>query len=358
MNPRPLPPIASLSLCLGVALSACATGSSAKDGGGLPPADASVAMLPDAGLSWPLVQVADVDLPGNVSRFDYQDLDTVAGRLLIAHMGDNEVLVVDVRDGTTLKRFPGVNTPRGVLAAPELGRYFSSALPNQLVAFDSTALTEVGRFTTGQSPDGLAIDVAHQLVAVSAQGAGAVTLLPMAGTGTPRQVPLGVETGNVLFDGVRVRFWAAVVRASPPDQLVAVDPLTGTVLERIDLPGCDGAHGLRLHPDAQSVFVACEVNDVVARVDLQTRAVVTAAVGQGPDVMAVDASLGLLYVAAESGDLVVFDVHQTGLVVVDREHVADSAHSVAVDETTHRVFFPLEAGASGRPVLRVMRPGG
>jgi hypothetical protein len=36
----------------------------------------------------------------------------------------------------------------------------------------------------------------------------------------------------------------------------------------IDLPGCIGAHGLRVHPDGASALIACEGNAVLARVDL------------------------------------------------------------------------------------------
>jgi hypothetical protein len=170
---------------------------------------------------------------------------------------------------------------------------------------------------------------------------------------------LGVETGNVVFDATRGVFWASVVTTSPPDQLVAIDPVAASVMTRIDLPGCDGAHGLRLHPDGQSAFVACEGNDVLARVELGgAHEVVTENTSAGPDVLSIDPGLGWLYVAAESGDLTVFDINQPGLVTIDSEHPGDNAHSVAVDPATHHVFFPLTAGSNGTPVLRIMRPSG
>ncbi len=128
-------------------------------------------------------------------------------------------------------------------------------------------------------------------------------------------------------------------------------------MKRIDLPGCSGAHGVRLHPDGQSAFVACEDNNVLVRVDLLGAQVVASAPsGAGPDVMSVDPGLGWLYVAAESGDLVVFDIAKPGLVTIDQEHPGDNAHSVAVDPATHRAFFPLMVGPNGGPVMRIMQP--
>jgi hypothetical protein len=53
-----------------------------------------------------------------------------------------------------------------------------------------------------------------------------------------------------------------------------------------------------------------------------------------------------------------FDIGQPGLVAIDHEHPGDGSHTVAVDPGTHRVFFPLTAGADGEPVLRIMKPSG
>ena len=87
-------------------------------------------------------------------------------------------------------------------------------------------------------------------------------------------------------------------------------------------------------------------------------AIASAPSGADPDVLAIDAGLQLLYVAAESGDMRVFDLAKAGRVTVGREHPGPASHSVAVDPTTHHVFFQLMAGPHGTPVLRIMRPRG
>jgi DNA-binding beta-propeller fold protein YncE len=168
---------------------------------------------------------------------------------------------------------------------------------------------------------------------------------------------LGSETGNVAFDPERAIFWITAVMGSPPDQLIGVDPTAARVTERIPLPGCQGAHGLRIHPDGNSAFIACEGNDQLLRVNLDaSHAVALAPTGAGPDVMSIDAALGWLYVAAESGDLTVFDLTRPGVNLLGRDHPGSHAHSVAVDPATHRTFFPLVKGPRGTPVLRIMQP--
>lgn len=313
----------------------------------------------NAGARLPLGLVADVDLPGAATRFDYQDVDESKGQLVVAHMNDASVLVLDLHDGSVLKLLPGIPTARGVVIARDVGRIFVTSSPHQLVLIDSASLSELGRVTTGNGPDGVGWDPTHKIVGVSDQSDGALSLIADAGNGTRTQVQLGEETGNVIFDPARNWFWITVVTAKPPDQLVAVDPGTAKVVARIGLPGCGGAHGLRLHPDGQSAFVACESNDTLARVDLDgAHGVATARTGSGPDVLSIDPGLGWLYVAAESGDLTVFDIRQKGTVLVGHDHPGSNSHTIAVDPASHRVFFPMMAGPKGTPVLRIMRPAG
>ncbi len=327
-----------------IALSAC-------NACGRSTASAPVSTSPDL----PLALVADAELPGGSTRFDYQEIDPARGHLVVAHMNDASVLVLNVADGSVAALLANIPTPRGVAVGD--GKIFVTSSPSQLVIIDALSLKELARVPTGNGPDGVGFDPVDNIVGVSDQRDGAISLIAASGSGARTQVPLGKETGNVVFDNGRHGFWAAVVNDAPPDQLVAIDPIARTVTTRIDLPGCGGAHGVRLHPDGQSAFVACEDNNVLVRVDLgASHAVVTAPTGSGPDVMSVDPGLGWLYVAAESGDLVVFDIGKPGLVTIDREHPGDNAHSVAVDPATHRVFFPLIAGPNGKPVLRIMQP--
>ncbi|HSM93710.1 MAG TPA: hypothetical protein VLT47_12560 [Anaeromyxobacteraceae bacterium] len=317
----------------------------------------AVARAPQMTSPSPVALISEVPLPGRASRFDYQDVDERRGHLIIAHMGDDELLVVRLRDGVTVARLPGIRTVRGVRVAEQAGLILATAAAtDQLVRVDAASLSEIGRTATGSRPDGVDYDPVHRVVGVSDQRDGALSLISDAGGGPRRQVRLGVETGNVVFDPRRERFWITVVAGSGPDRLVAVDPASGAVTGAIDLAGCAGAHGLRLHPDGASAYVACEENDLVARVGLSPPfPLVTARAGAGPDVLALDPGLGRLYVAAERGDLFVFDTNRPGLALVGRLRAGDNAHTVAVDPGTHRLYLPLPRGRAGGPVLQIGR---
>jgi DNA-binding beta-propeller fold protein YncE len=299
--------------------------------------------------------VGDVPLPGGATRFDYQEIDPGKAQLVVAHMNDDAVLILDLATGAVRQQLLNIPTPRGVAVADDAGLIFVTSTPSHLVLIDNSTLNEVARVSTGAAPDGVAWDPDDQIVGVSDQGDGALSLIANAGMGARTAVEVGVETGNVVYDASRSQFWITAVQATPPDQLVEVDPKTATVTTRIGLAGCSGAHGLRLHPDGQSAFIACESNSQLARVDLSgSSSPAIAASGSGPDVLAIDPIKGWLYVAAESGDLTIWDIAQPGVALVGHDAPGDNAHSVAVDPATHRAFFPLPRGTGSTPVLRIL----
>ncbi len=302
----------------------------------------------------PLCLVKDVELTGNVSRFDYQDVDAPNHQLILAHMGDSAVIVFDLDTDQVKATLTDIPTVRGVLAAPSVNRLYATAsASDELVIIDATRLEVVKRVSTGTGPDGLAWDGVSHVVAISAQRAGQVTLIADDGEGTRTDVDVGNDTGNVAFHDGRGSFFATVVS---PEQLVEISP-AGDVLSRIDLPGCAGAHGLRFHPDGKSALVACEVGGALVRVSLEAdHAIVSAGTALGPDVLSVDPGFGWIYVAAEGGDLRVFDINGAGLTELVSQNAGGRAHSVAVDPATHKVYLPLEDGGAGKPVLRILSP--
>src|ERR1041385_4926239 len=99
-----------------------------------------------------LALVNDVPLPGGATRFDYQEVDSAHGQLVVAHMNDDAVLVLALSDGSVRKVLLNIPTPRGVAIGD--GKIFVTSKPSQLVIIDGTTLTEIKRVATGRSPDG------------------------------------------------------------------------------------------------------------------------------------------------------------------------------------------------------------
>ena len=107
----------------------------------------------------PLVLVADVDLPGGATRFDYQEVDTGLGHLVIAHMNDGNVVVANLSDGSVVTVVPNVPTARGIVVADDVGLFFVTSSPNQLVAVDNkTHCINEFRRLSGRTPPAYAND--------------------------------------------------------------------------------------------------------------------------------------------------------------------------------------------------------
>ena len=72
----------------------------------------------------------------------------------------------------------------------------------------------------------------------------------------------------------------------------------------------------------------------------------------GPDLVRIDYSAGLLFVASAQG-VTIFDektgeFHRLSVAVIGHQ-----THSIAIDEQTQEMFFPILSG--GLPILRITR---
>jgi DNA-binding beta-propeller fold protein YncE len=301
----------------------------------------------------PLVTVARVALPGESVRFDYTSIDGPAGRLYIAHMDQDELLVFDVRLRRVLATIhaPGVH---GVLVVPSLDRVFASATNDrEALTIDARTNRVVAHAPAGSYPDGLAYDSVEREVFVSDESGGRETVLN-AGGRRIATISLGGEAGNVQYDAASRH---VLVDVQTRDDIAIIDPRSHRIIDRVSLPGCDHDHGLLVDSPHRIAFVACDGNAVLLTLDLRTMKVIgRATVGASPDVLAYDSSNRRFYVAAESGVVAVFREDARGLTKLGQALLAPEAHTVAVDPRTHLVYFPLQQDSTGRPQLLIMRP--
>lgn len=302
----------------------------------------------------PLTTVADVPLTGRTTRWDYASLDPTMHRLFIAHLGDSVVTVFDTQHQQVVSDIADVSHVHGVLAIPELGRIYASATgTNEVVAIDAHTLKLIARMPAGDYPDGMAYAPEVHKLYVSDEHGDTDTVIDVRSNRRVATIPLGGEVGNTQYDPVSKHVFANVQTRG---QLVEIDPATDTVLARIDLPGAQGNHGLYIDAASRLAFVACEDNHKLLVLDLSSRRVVASfEVGNDPDVLAFDASLGWLYVASEAGEVSLFKVQGRTVSLLGTAQLGPHAHVVAVDSVSHRAYFPLKDW-HGKPVLRITRP--
>jgi DNA-binding beta-propeller fold protein YncE len=303
-------------------------------------------------LSWR--QVAEIPLPGGVSRFDYQSIDATRGLLFIAHLGASRVLALDLKAQKIVADIPDVASAHGVIVVPELHRLYATATgKNQVAVIDEDTFRVVAQADGGDYPDGLAYDPEDEKVFVSDEIGGTDTVIDATTNTRVATIDLGGEVGNTQYDPGSRTVLAAV---QGRNQLAIIDPKVNAVAERVELPNCREPHGLYLDTNARLAFVACAGNSKLVVLNLQTLQVMeTQTIGQSPDVLAFDYGSQCLYVAAESGIVSVFQERGRLLEKLGEAYLAPNAHTIAVDSATHRVYVPLE-NVDGHPVLRVFEP--
>jgi len=314
-------------------------------------AEATAAATPG---SLPLRVLADVPLTGGTTRYDYQSLDSNSGRLYIAHLGSDLMTVFDVNKQTIVGDVKDLKRVHGVLAVPALHRVYASATgTNELAVIDDQTLTVVARVPAGDYPDGIAYATKANKIYVSDLHGQTDTVIDAKTNQRVTTIALGGGAGNSQYDAQADRIFVTV---DGREELAEIDPNTDQVVARYPLTGCKGSHGLLIDAERRLAFAACEDNSKLVVFDLESKkATATVSVGADPDVLAFDYGLRRLYVSAESGIISVFDERDRGLQKVGQAFFASNAHSVAVDSSTHRVYFPLQ-NFNGKPVLRIAVP--
>jgi len=299
--------------------------------------------------------VADIPLPGPAVRFDYQSFDETSGRLYIAHMNADQLVVFDTEKRELVKNLDGFKRVHGVIAVPEMDRVYASVTgDHQVAVVDRKTLQAVARVGPINYPDGLAFAPKVQRVFVSDEHGDADVVIDAKTNTVLRKIPLGGGAGNTVYDEGGGRILVAV---HGKNELVSIDPEKLQITLRTNLPGIEDPHGIALDQENRLAFVAGEENNQLAIVDLRTMEVIgKLQVGKDPDVLAFDARAKRLYVSAESGQVAVFRESQRGLIPEGRIDIPH-AHTVSVDPKTHLIYFPLE-NINGKAVLRIMRWAG
>jgi hypothetical protein len=347
-------------------------------------------------------------------HFDFQVVDPQMHLLFIVHTGpspdrvhqlnpnfnpdtdaktDGNIVVFD----TLHKKVIGLlNIPQatGIVLAPDLHKAYAADGNDNIVYVidEKTFHYSPIPLQPNDSPDGLAYDQKDHLIYVSNPGAPShpdvsnvidqknqnETVVDALTDKVIAVIPLGIDgkwgddIGHVRYDPMLHRMYVVVEQLPNPDDpnpnllpppgkafLVAIDPVAHKVLMRMVLPEyCFVPHGVAIDTAQHIAFIACVDADPPSlyRVDLRKMQLFSEPgwpLPVKPDIIALDTSLHLVYVACGAG-LAVFQENGRALKWLGSYTYGVNTHTVAVNEETHEIYLPL-VRVGGRPVLRIMR---
>src|ERR1700737_204722 len=238
----------------------------------------------------PLKKVADIPMPGPAVRFDYQSLDASQGRLYIAHMNADQLVVFDTKKREVVANLDGFSRVHGVWAVPELGRVYASVTGEHKVAtVDMKTLQTLALAGPINYPDGIAYAPGPQRVFVSDEHGNVDAVIDTKTNSLVASIPLGGGAGNTVYDSGSGPFLVAVPQKN---ELVAIVRANLQIIGHYPMTGIEGPHGIALDQAGRLGFVAGEDNHMLAVVDLTTMKVLaTHPVGKDPDVLAFDPGL-------------------------------------------------------------------
>ncbi|WP_263359282.1 YncE family protein [Acidicapsa ligni] len=150
-------------------------------------------------------------MPGPAVRFDYQSLDEEHGRLYIAHMNADQLVVFDTQKHQVAGNLDGFKRVHGVLAVPEIGRAYASITgEHQAAAVDMATLKMIATSGSVTYPDGIAYSPATKRVFVFDEHGGVDAVIDAGSNKLLTNISLGGGPGNTVYDSGSGNIFVAV----------------------------------------------------------------------------------------------------------------------------------------------------
>lgn len=301
----------------------------------------------------PLYHLEKTIALGDGERWDYVTYDPASKRVFVAH-GDH-VDIVDPDAGKLIGHIAGIDGgAHGVALAPGSRHVFTDdGKSGVAIVFDSITATTIKRIDTAPDADGLVYDSSSDRIFEVNGDDGTINVLnpksekrvATINVGEPLEAAVPSGDGRLYVDGVEKR------------DIVVIDSHKGTVLAHYPMPGCERPHGIAFDRAAKRIFATC-VNKVMVVVDAHDgRVLASLPIGAGSDGAVFDSKRRYAISANGEGTLTVIGEHGIGQFdVVATVPTIRSARTIAIDETTGRLFLPAAEVASEEPSPNGGRP--
>ena len=240
---------------------------------------------------------------------------------------------------SSLKVLAGKPETHGVVIDP-MGHFafVSRSEENAVDVFDPRTMRLVKTIQVPDDPDGIFYDPHTRLIYVAGGNSNTGTLIDPAQQAVVSTIRLG---GKPEFAAVDPQTTLLFQNLKDKNQVLGINLATRAIVGRWPLKGCDGPSGMALDAAQRKLILACSGNARAALFDLIThRVLTTEPVGGEPDSIAVDLGLHRIYTAGKAGVTTVLQQDSSGAMrVIDTIHTHYGAHTLAVDQATHRVYI-------------------
>jgi DNA-binding beta-propeller fold protein YncE len=293
-------------------------------------------------MSLQIRQTIDVP-PYEPGGFDHADVHPSSGRVFVAHTTFGQVEILDGEAGRHVRTVPHCPEASGVLYAPEVDWVFAAARGTGAILVLTSTGDLVRTIAVGARPNGLAWDSEHRhLLVADVQDNTARIVDPVAGR-VVATTQLGGRPRWCVYDPVGERFW---INIREPAAVVALAAPTGVVSATLPVDAA-GPHGLALDEEAGRLYVACDSGVVVVLERATGATLARVAIAGEPDVIWLNDQRKRLYVAiGKPGLLQVVDLER--LHIAEEIKSEEGAKTFTFDEQRQRLYLFLPQRCQAR----------
>jgi DNA-binding beta-propeller fold protein YncE len=273
---------------------------------------------------------------GGRGGWDYIAADAGAHRLYVTH--GTHIVVVDPERAAVVGDIPDTPGVHGIALAPDLGLGFTSnGGENTSTIVNLATLKPVGKVKTGENPDAILYEPAHQEVYTFNGRGGTATVYGARSAAVVATIPLKGKPEAAVHDAAGGRIY---VNIEDTGEVAAIDTAAHTVASRWTLSGCQSPSGIALDAARHHTYSVCDNGVMVALDTTSGRVVGTAPIGKRPDGAAYDPGTEDIFSSNGEGTLTVARWQDDRLTVVQTVKTQPSARTIALDPETHRIFLP------------------
>ncbi|KAE8452512.1 hypothetical protein EG329_000415 [Mollisiaceae sp. DMI_Dod_QoI] len=341
-----------------------------------------LSMLPMAAIASPYSLTSIISWkPANTRAIDGSTINN--NTYYLSDLENGIVHVVDIASSTEIAQISGFvglhvvsgqvdrasSGPSGMVAVPDLIELYVADGNGtvKIVDLKSNTIKSIISLPITKRADELGYDSTHQIVAATAPNEKIPTLFFIS-TNT-HQIVANLTFPNST-DGIEVPSWNSQdgnwylsvpsTVANPGGEIVVIDPKSFEILEIFAEPPCNSAGTAFGAPHSHHLFLGCSAGSLLSFNNTSSyiistssgKVVATVKDVVGSDQIAYSKNLNIFFASAshnKDGDgdqkpeLAVIDAERGNVV---QSIVTDNvtAHAVAVDEKTNRVFVPLLEG--------------
>jgi DNA-binding beta-propeller fold protein YncE len=301
-----------------------------------------------------LKKVATIDLPGETGkRFDYLTIDYKHNYLLSAHLGADVLYVIDLKTNKLIKMITDTPGAEGVEYIEELNKVYTSNWKGHTIGvIDMNKMEVIKKIPAIEKPDGNVYATHFKKLYVSDERGKTLIIVDVNKDEVVKKISFKSETGMPQYDSVSKKIY---LNLQDENIFVVIDPKNDSVIGRYPVGDCKGNHGMALDVEHRLAFLACEGNDLLTVMNLDTfKPVAHLKMASGSDVVKYDPGLKRIYVACSSGFISVFhEDDATHFTKLEDFPVQKKVHSLTVDKNTHKVYAP-EQEEDGKSVSRMI----